>query len=114
MDVANKLQEIGIFFADDGFVSVLEEVPRAFMSFVEGNGVSGHEAAHEFTKWSGAGSQKEVKMVWDQGPGVTLGLGLFEDICQAIEEGVAVLVISEDLCSIYSAGHNVLEEAGSV
>jgi hypothetical protein len=43
VDVANKFQEIRIFFADDGFVSVLEEVPRAFMPFVEGNGVSGHE-----------------------------------------------------------------------
>ena len=55
MDVANKFQEIGIFFADDGFVSVLEEVPRAFMSLVEGNGVSGHEAAHEFAEWGRTG-----------------------------------------------------------
>ena len=47
-------------------------------------------------------------MVWDQGPGVALGLGLFEDNCQAIKEGVAVLVISEDLCPIYSAGHHML------
>jgi len=53
-------------------------------------------------------------MVWDQGPGIALGLGLFEDICQAIEEGVVVLVVSEDLCSIYSAGHDMLEEAGGV
>ena len=65
--------------------------------------------------------------VWDQGPGVALGLGLFEDICQAIEparhregsgesggEGIPVLVVPEDLCSIYSAGHDVVEEAGGV
>ena len=52
--------------------------------------------------------------VWDQGPGVALGLGLFEDDGETFEEGVAVLVIPEDLCSVDAAGHNVLEEAGGV
>jgi len=49
------------------------------MAFIEGNGVSSHEAAHDFTEWGRAGTQEEVKMVWDQGPGIALGLGLFED-----------------------------------
>jgi len=31
-------------------------VPRAFMPFVEGNGVAGHEAAHDFAEWGRAGS----------------------------------------------------------
>lgn len=53
-------------------------------------------------------------MVRDQGPCVALGLGFFKDICQAIEEGVAVLVILEDLSSFYPPGHNVLKETGSV
>ena len=52
--------------------------------------------------------------VWDQGPGVALGLGFFQDICQAIEEGVAVLVITEDLSSFYPPGHDVLQEARGV
>ena len=54
MDIADKFQEIRIFLADDGFVSVLEEVTRAFMSFVEGDGVSGHETAHDFAEWGRA------------------------------------------------------------
>ena len=45
------------------------------MSFVEGDGVSGHEAAHYFAKWRRAYAQKKVKMVRNQGPGVALGLG---------------------------------------
>ena len=53
-------------------------------------------------------------MVWDQGPGVALGLGFFEDICQAIEEGVSVLVVSEKLPPFNSPSHDVLEEAGGV
>ena len=52
-------------------------------------------------------------MVWDQGPRVALGLGFFEDHSQTLEEGVAVLVILEDLSSFYPPGHNVLKETGS-
>ena len=107
MDVANKFQKIRIFFADDGFVSVLEEVPRAFMSLVEGNGVSGHEAAHDLAERSGAGSQEKVKMVWDQGPGVALGLGLFEDVGEPFQKRLAVLVVEKDLSTFYSPGHDV-------
>jgi len=53
-------------------------------------------------------------MVWDQGPGVALGLGFLEDICQAIEEGVTVLVVSEKFPSFNSPGHDVLKEAWGV
>ena len=42
MDVTNELQEVGVFLAHNGFVPVLEEVACAFVSFVEGHGVSGH------------------------------------------------------------------------
>jgi len=53
-------------------------------------------------------------MVWDQGPGVALGLGFFEDDGETFEEGVAVLVVSEKLPPFNSPGHDVLDEAGSV
>jgi len=55
-----------------------------------------------------------VKMVWDQGPGVALCLGFFEDNGKTIKEGVAVLVVAEDVSSFYSPGHDVLEKAGSI
>jgi hypothetical protein len=38
MDIADQFEEIRVFFADDGFVSVLEEVAGPLMSFVEGDG----------------------------------------------------------------------------
>ena len=81
MDVAGQFQEIRVFFADDGFVSVLEKVTTTFVSFVEGDGVSGHETAHDFAEWGRAGSQKDVKMVWDQGPGVALSLCFLQHDC---------------------------------
>ena len=53
-------------------------------------------------------------MVWDQGPGVALGLGFFEDDGQAVEERLAVFIVAEELSSFNSPGHDVLEEAGGV
>ncbi len=53
-------------------------------------------------------------MVGDQGPGITLGLGFFEDDGQPVEERLAVLVVAEELSSFDSAGHDVLKKAGSV
>ena len=53
-------------------------------------------------------------MVWDQGPGVALGLGFFEDNGEPFQERLAVLVIEEDLSSFYSPGHDVLEKAWGV
>ena len=55
----------------------------------------------------------ESGWVRDQGPGVALGLSLFEDDGQAIKEGVAVLIVSEKLPPFDSPGHDVLEKAGA-
>ena len=53
-------------------------------------------------------------MVWDQGPGITLSLGLFEDGCQAVEKGLTVLVVPEELSSFDSPSHDVMQKAGGV
>ena len=53
-------------------------------------------------------------MVRNQGPGVALRLGFFEDDGQALEKGLAVFVISEKLPPFNSSGHDMLEETGGV
>jgi hypothetical protein len=49
--------------------------------------------------------------VRNQGPGVALRLGFFEDDGEPFQERIAVLVITEYLSSFYSPGHDVLEKA---
>ena len=56
MDIADELKEIRIFFADHGFVSVLKKVAATLVSFVKGNGIPGHEAAHDFAERGRASS----------------------------------------------------------
>jgi len=108
MDIPDQLQEVRIFFADDGFVAVLEEVPCPFVSLVEGNGVPGHQFPHNLAERSKPGAQEHVKMVRDQGPGVALGLGLFQDTGKATEEGFPILIILEDFSSFYPPCHYML------
>lgn len=50
MDIAYELQKIRVLFADDGFVAVLEKVAASFISFVEGDGISGHETTHDLAE----------------------------------------------------------------
>jgi len=66
MDVSDEFHEVRIFFTDNGFVSVLEKVATPFMAFVKGNGIAGHEAAHDFAERGRAGSQQKMKMIWNQ------------------------------------------------
>ena len=69
VNVTNKFQEVGVFLAHNGFVTVLEEMACAFMAFIEGDGVSGHQFAHNRAEGCrAAGAQEKVKVVRDQGP----------------------------------------------
>ncbi|MFW6148213.1 MAG: hypothetical protein ACOC6B_07475 [Thermodesulfobacteriota bacterium] len=108
VDIADQFEEIRVFFADDGLVSVLEEVACAFVPFVEGDGASPCRGV-----W-GRCAEGGENMVRNQGPGVTLCFGLFQDNGEAVEEGLAICVIEEELAAFDASGHDVLEEAGGV
>jgi hypothetical protein len=58
MDVADQFQEVRILFIDDGSVAVLEEVAGAFVAFVEGDGVTGHEFSHDLAERGRASAQR--------------------------------------------------------
>ena len=53
-------------------------------------------------------------MIRNQGPGVTLCLGFFEDVGEPFQKRLAVLVVEKDLSTFYSPGHYVLEKAWGV
>ncbi len=67
------------------------------MTSVEGDSITGHEAAHDLTQRGWSRPQKEVEMVGDQRPCITLRLGLFEDKSKTFQKGFSVLVVLEDL-----------------
>jgi len=50
----------------------------------------------------------EAGGIRDQGPRITLGLGILKDQGQAFKKGSAVLVAHENFSTFYSPGHYVL------
>ena len=114
MNVAHQLQKIRIFFADNGFVTVLEEMAASFMTLVEGHSISCHETAHDLTERGWPCAQKEMEMVGDQRPCVALRLSLFQDNGQTIQKGFSVLVVPEDFTAFNSPGHYMLQKAEGI
>ena len=41
MNITHQLQEIGVFLAKNGFVTILEEMAVTAVPPIEGNGISG-------------------------------------------------------------------------
>ena len=78
------------------------------MAFVEGNGVACHKTTHDLAEWRKTSAEQEVKMVWNERPGVALGLSFLKNHSKSFQEGLAVLVILEDLFTFNPSGHDVL------
>ena len=108
MDVSDQLQQIRVFFPDDGFIAILKQVPHPFMPVIEGHGISGHEPPHDGAQRCLSGPYQQVEMIGNQGPRVTLGLGFLQDLSKSCQENFSVVVIPENLAALNPSGHDML------
>ncbi len=114
MDVPGELQKVWIFFTDNGFVTILEKVAASLMAFIESHCITCHKPAHDLTERGWSHAQKEMEMVGDQRPCITLGLTFLKDNGQTIQKGFSILVVPEDFSSFDSSGHYMLQEARGI
>ena len=84
------------------------------MTLVEGDCIPSHEAAHDLTEWRKTCAQQEMEVIWDERPGIALGLCFLKDHSKSFQEGLAVLVVLEDLSTFNPPGHYMLQEARGV
>jgi hypothetical protein len=63
MDVADKFEEIGIFLADNGFVSILEKMTATLVPIVEIHGIACQKASHKDGKPHPVTAQKGVDVI---------------------------------------------------
>jgi hypothetical protein len=63
MYVPNQFFEIGIFFANNGFITILKQMTVSQMTVVVVNRVSGEESPHEFGKPDRTAAQKDMGML---------------------------------------------------
>jgi len=114
MDVAHQFEKIWLFVANDRLVSVLEEMAGTPVPEVEGHGVTGQKAAHEFCQGSLARAQQEVDMVFEQGPGETVGFGRDQQIRKPSHELATIFIVGKNITSLDTADDNVLQEVRNV
>ena len=111
MDVADQLQQIGLFLAEDGFVSVLKQMPASFMTAVEAHRISGQQTAHDCTHRNIAGPHQKVEMIWHQGKGIAGSSGLQQNGTQSFQKIIPVLVILEDTAPFDPPADDVMQSA---
>lgn len=73
MDVANELLEIGIFLTNNGFVSILKQIPVSSVTMIEADDVSGQQPSHHRRQRHRAGPEEQVGMVREKSPGIASG-----------------------------------------
>ncbi len=100
--VADKLQEIGILFAEYGLIAVLKEMACPSVPSIEVLGIAGQQAAHDRGKGDSTGLQQKVAMVGEKRPGVTRRAGIVKNCAETFEKGLVVSSVSEYGLSFYS------------
>ena len=63
VDIANKFKKVRVLIAHQRFIPVLEEVSRAVMAEIEGNGIAGQKPAHECGERSSGRSEQEMEVI---------------------------------------------------
>ena len=114
MYVTNEFQKVWIFFTDNRFITILEKMPASPMTNVECYCISGHKAAHHGTKRRSTSTQQNMEVVRDQGPRITLGLGLLKDDGEAFKKGSAIFIVPKDFTTFDPPCHHVLKDTGSI
>jgi len=109
MDIADQLQQIGLFLAENGFVAVLEKMPASFMTAVEAHHISGQQATHDRTHRNIAGPDQKVEMIGYQGKGIAGGSGIQQNGTQSFQKIIPVLVIPEDTAPLDPAANDMMQ-----
>ena len=114
MDIADEFQQIGIFLAQNRFVPVLEQVAHPVVAPIEVYGVTGEQFFHQGRNGNVAGSQQQMEMIWDQGPGEAAGAGFRQKFAQALQKAVIVHLIAKDRLPGDTPADDVVQRAGGV
>jgi hypothetical protein len=87
----------------------LKQMPVAPVAAIVGDGVPGQQPSHDGGDRNFARAQQQMEMIGDQGPGIAGGACLGQHQTKAADEGMAILIITEDLSALYAAGDQMMQ-----
>ena len=97
MDVTGQFPQVGVLFAQDRLISVLEEVPMTAVSAIEINHIASEELPHALGDRLSAGLDQEMEMVGKERPGADHQAALSAKGGKTVQEIIPVLCVPEDL-----------------
>lgn len=110
VDIPDKLKEIWIFFANNGFIAVLKDMSCPVMTLVKRNGVAGQKTAHEILEFDCVRAEEEMKVVGDKRPGETIGSRVHQKGRKAFTKISAISVVPENIPPFNSPDNHMLQE----
>jgi hypothetical protein len=114
MNVANQFHQICIFFAHNGFISILEKMSVPVVALVEINDIAGQQFSHARGQRPLLCFTEQVKMVWKQRPSIDVHGIPLSKFCQTGYEVVAVLLIYEYLSSFDTPAYNMMKHTRGI
>lgn len=114
MDVADQLQEVGVFLTEKRLVAVLEEMPGAPVSSVELLGVAGQYPSHDGCKGNTTASEQKMRVILEEHPCVTGRGGLAQNERKTGDEVLMILRISEDRGSFNAPDDDMVDGSGCI
>jgi hypothetical protein len=109
VDVADKLKEIWVLLAQDGFVAVLKKMPGAAMPTIKMNCVARQQPPHDRRNGNMSGPEKEVTMVGYECPSKTACRSLRQNRGDPLDEIVPVGIVYKYLAPLNSAAYDVVQ-----
>jgi len=114
VDISNQLFQIGVFLANDRFVSVLKKLPMASVPPVIGYRIACEQSSHQIGNTPRPTTKQEMGVVGQIRPCVALGLGFGQENRQPFDEVFAILIITEYLTAFNPADHYMMQKAGRI
>jgi hypothetical protein len=81
---------------------------------IEGGRVPANESLHELGETTGARTHQQVNVVGHQRPGIHGGSCVLDEVPQAVDESLAVLVIDEEFPAFEAPENGVVQRPGVV
>jgi hypothetical protein len=114
MDIADKGQKVGVFFAEDGFVSVFEEMTRSSMAAIVVLGIPREEFSHDRGDAISTTLKQNMDMIAHESPSVIFALALCNILTEPLQKTRPVLFVFEDGSFVDAPHHDMVQSAGNV
>jgi hypothetical protein len=114
VNIPDQGQEVVVFVAQDGLVTIFKEMPATAMAPVKILSVPSEKLSHDGGDPPLAAFEKEMDVIVHNRPGVNSTFPLDHMLAKPFNEQGFILVILEDSGFINPPNHNVMQSSGDI